>query len=612
MKSLRVHLRTVARAFAFLASSVRREFLLSLALNVGFAVLPTLTLLLSKQVIDRVAVLTHNGVSEGGLLSRQDSPLLLAVSGFVLLSLLTAGLGSVINAVEDTMRDRMYWNVLRGLLQRVSGLRGIGVFEDPARLNTLHMATRGIDRVLYMLSGGLQFLGSLVSLGAASVLLFGFSVWIPPLIALLVFPAVYGKQKADQASYLAEMNQAASYRELALYQGLLSEDIYAKETRLYGLAVPFLARWTTLKDRVFGEMVQVRKNASVRVAVLGIPSTVGLAVPYLYVIDQALRGHLSLGSLALFGGLIWDLRRTMISTLNSWSTVQQAARHVQPILDVMAFSDDLEQVPSPIRAEVGLVLEHVRFSYRNGSADLIGPLDLTVRPGEFVVIVGENGAGKTTLAKLLCRFYDPTGGSVRWNGEDLRSIEIDRLHRRMALVPQDFAHFALSAGENVGMGDAEHIGDTSRIEAALKRVGLDAFFADLPGGLDTRLGKGYAGGVDLSGGQWQRLAIARALMRDGQTGLVVMDEPTAALDPHTEHEVMLLLRELARGKTAIVISHRLSLARAADRILVMEGGRIVEDGSHDVLMAFGGVYQRMFLKQASSYIDERQLAAEPV
>ncbi|WP_228057486.1 ABC transporter ATP-binding protein [Tychonema sp. LEGE 07203] len=252
--------------------------------------------------------------------------------------------------------------------------------------------------------------------------------------------------------------------------------------------------------------------------------------------------------------------------------------------------------------KIGIEIKHLSFCYPGSTKNTVTDINLTINPGEMLVFVGENGAGKTTLGKLLGRLYDPSEGTIAWNGKDLRSYSLSYVRSRIAYVMQDYARFPSTVRENVGFGDLLSLSDDTAINQAISESGISAKVNSLDKGLETPLGKQLEDGIDLSGGQWQRIAIARALMRLSTAEVLIFDEPTAALDPKTEHEIYSIFRQIAVGKTTIVISHRLGLAKIADRIAVMENGKIVEIGTHDKLIAAKGIYYSMFTRQASSYI----------
>jgi ATP-binding cassette subfamily B protein len=258
-----------------------------------------------------------------------------------------------------------------------------------------------------------------------------------------------------------------------------------------------------------------------------------------------------------------------------------------------------EPVPVPRPFRVALTLEHVAFAYPHTGRRVLDGVTLTVRPGEVAALVGENGAGKTTLVKLICRLYDPDAGTVTLDGIDLRRFRPEELRREIGVIFQDFARYALTVRENVRLGDPRLAVDDPRIAEALGQAGAGGITDRLDGGLDALLGCQFEGGTELSAGQWQKIALARAFLRDSR--LVVLDEPTSSLDPVAEHELFAAFRRLLQGRAAILISHRFSTVRMADTIHVLAGGRIVESGSHDALMSAGGLYARMFELQSANY-----------
>jgi ATP-binding cassette subfamily B protein len=258
-----------------------------------------------------------------------------------------------------------------------------------------------------------------------------------------------------------------------------------------------------------------------------------------------------------------------------------------------------DPVPVPEPMKVGIELEGVSFRYPGSRENALREISLTIRPGEHIALVGANGSGKTTLIKLLCRLYDPTEGRISLDGADLSGFETGALRRQISVVFQDYARYHLTARENIWFGDTTHQAENGRVVAAAELSGADEVIARLPRGYDTVLGKQFQDGAELSIGEWQKVALARAFMREAQ--IIVLDEPTSSLDAQAEYEVFRKFRQLARGRTAVLISHRFSTVRMADRIYVLDGGRIVESGTHDELVRLGGTYARLFQLQASSY-----------
>jgi ATP-binding cassette subfamily B protein len=374
-------------------------------------------------------------------------------------------------------------------------------------------------------------------------------------------------------------------------------------------------------------------------------SRIGVALPFVYVVMGALGGRYTLGDVALYSGLIVQVEQSLQLLIGNYTNLYDISLGVSPIFQLLELKPELQsplgdvasrlpslpdgtqdarptsqlpshgqdarptsQLPShgqdarATKDKIGIEIKHLSFCYPGSNKSTVEDINLTINPGEMLVLVGENGAGKTTLGKLLGRLYDPTSGTIAWNGKDLRSYSLAYVRSRIAVVMQDYARFPSTVRENVGFGDLLSLSDDTAINEAISEAGISAKVNSLAAGLETPLGKQLEDGIDLSGGQWQRIAIARALMRLSTAEVLIFDEPTAALDPKTEHEIYSIFRQIAAGKTTIVISHRLGLAKIADRIAVMENGKIAEIGTHDELIASNGIYCSMFTRQASSYI----------
>ncbi|MGH2353895.1 MAG: ABC transporter ATP-binding protein, partial [Chloroflexota bacterium] len=326
---------------------------------------------------------------------------------------------------------------------------------------------------------------------------------------------------------------------------------------------------------------------------------------YLLVVWLIARGDLTVGDLALYGGAATLLRANVTGTADGLGRVAESFRFLPSLLRVLDAPPDLplpppdqaRPAPRPIRQ--GIVFEHVAFTYPGRSESALRDVSLSIAPGECVALVGQNGAGKTTLVKLLLRLYDPTAGRILLDGVDLRAYDLADLRREMGVIFQDFVRYELTAGENIAIGQIDARADEERVLAAAVRAGADEVLARLPQGLETPLGREF-GGRELSGGEWQKLALARAFVREAQ--VLVLDEPTAALDVPTEYAVYTRFRDLTRGRMTLLISHRFSTVRMADRIHFLADGRIQEEGSHDELLARGGEYARLYHLQAAQYL----------
>ncbi|MBD1920777.1 ABC transporter ATP-binding protein [Microcoleus sp. FACHB-831] len=507
-----------------------------------------------------------------------------------------------------SMRDRVQGVVQGRVLEKVATFEDIALFETPSLLNLVQLAEKGVERLKELavrigiaLSGIFVFLPALAL--SASI-----AWWVPLVMFITAAPSIYVQINYNNRSWSIETSQASSVREMNLYARVLTSEDYAKELRLFGLQGLWLERWQSLFWQIFSEMQQVRRRGTWVVFAWSLLSGLGAALPYIYVVMGALRGSYTLGDLALYAGLIIQVRQSLFILIGNSADLYELALSVRPIFQLLELEPQLRLMLLSGRrtggnvAPIGIEIDNLSFYYPGSDRLTLDNINLTIQPGEMVALVGENGAGKTTLAKLLCRLYDPNSGSIEWNGRDMRSLDLDRLRSRIAVVMQDYARFPATVRENVGFGYLSDLHDNDTIMRAISRAGIASKIESLPQGLETPLGKQLEGGVDLSGGQWQRIAIARSLMRLSHAELLVFDEPTASLDPKTEQEIYNIFRTIARGRMTVVVSHRLALAKIADRVVVMENGKLVETGTHDELMKLGDRYYSMFTRQASSYL----------
>ena len=610
-------LRALGRSIALLARTAPAELRAVVVFNIAFGAGPAVALWLGKLVIDETARLATATPSAGMWANLSSSPTLLgSIVGFVLLAVLLDAIETLGSFAVASLRDKAEGALRLATYRAVAGYEGIALFETPALLDQKLLAEQSLPRV----RGLVNVLTNLiigVAAAAPSLALTAAIAWRAPLVLLAVTaPSAWAQLRYADRAWSVEEAQADVVREMHSYADVLTSATYAKELRLWRLAPLLLDRWQHLWQRAFVEMQQVRRQGTLAVVGLSLVSGLGAAVPYIYVIGATLAGQLSLGDLALYAGLIFQVRRALDIVLGRTATLYEVGLNAKAIFAVLDMPPAFVGTPpssptvTPV-GEGGVAINNVRFTYPGGSAPVLADVTLSLRPNTLTVIVGENGVGKTTLAKLLCRLYDPQSGAITWNGHDLRTLDLQALRARIAVVAQDYARFPLSARENLAIGHLDQPPDDDTLWQAATAVGLERALAALPERLDTPLTKQRAGGAELSGGQWQRVAIARALLRRPEAELLLLDEPTAALDPATEHEVVGLLRAMARDRIAVVISHRLALARLADTVVVLRGGEIVEQGAHDALMALGGHYADLFTRQASGYLTSTAESTAP-
>ncbi|MEB3230033.1 MAG: ABC transporter ATP-binding protein [Leptolyngbyaceae bacterium] len=571
---------------------------------------PSIALFLGKVVIDEsTQLLADRSMDDAIALLLSQPTLLWAMVGAVLLNLFVDSIDSIGTTLFAALRDRVKGYVQGSVLTKVANFDDIALFESPDLLNLLELTEKGLERI--------QRLSFIVAASLVGVFLFVPSVlvsisiawWVPLVLMAAAIPSIRVEMKYHKKSWRVEETQAGVTREMDIYSKVIRGDIYAKEIRLFSLQSILLDRWHGLFRNLFNTMAAVRRDEALAVMLWALLGGLGAALPYIYVVIGVLQGSFTLGDLALFTGIILQVRRSLYILIANTGDIYDVALATGPIFQLLDLQPQLvsgAEAIAPLSTVApdrqGIHLEHLGFHYPGSDRPILHDINLSIRPGEMVALVGENGAGKTTLAKLLCRLYDPSQGRICWNQQDLRSLCLDDLRSRIAVVMQDYARFPALLRENVGWGCLEKLDHDAAIQMAMEEAGLAYLRGELEHGLETPLGKQLENGMELSGGQWQRVAIARSLMRLAQAELLVFDEPTAALDPKNEHEIYQIFKAIAQNRMAVVVSHRLALAKMCDRIIVLEQGTIIEQGSHDELMGHHGVYHTMFSRQKSSYV----------
>jgi len=432
---------------------------------------------------------------------------------------------------------------------------------------------------------------------SVSILLF--SPWLLLLLIAGILPAFLGESHFAFLGYARNFRQTPIRRELDYLRVLGGSREAAKELKLFGLKNFLIARFTRLSDRIYHENVDLARRRLVAGSLLSMIGTAGYYSAYVYVIWRTVTGSLTIGTLTFLTGAIVQASGNIEQIFSILSSIADQALFLTDLLAFFAMQPTItskpDALPAPRPIVRGFEFRNVSFRYPGTSRLVLNGLDLHLRAGERVALIGENGEGKTTLVKLMTRLYDPVEGRVLLDGVDLREYNLEDLYREIGVIFQDFMRYEMTARENIAVGRIDEINDLPLIKQAADKSMANEVIERLPRNYEQMLGRRF----DLSGGEWQKVALARAYLRDAQ--VLILDEPTAALDARSEFEVFQRFAELTAGKSALFISHRFSTVRMADRIVVLHDGRIAEDGNHDNLLSLGGRYAGMFEMQAASY-----------
>ena len=566
------------------------------------ALVPPAQLALSRAVIDRAAV------DLGFLADAGPIVVSLPLGAWIVLTAVVVAVGQLIQPFAITFQnqagDRLTGYITEQLIRAANRWQGLARFEDPSWVDDLERSQQYASQtgLRIMVFGASAVLRLFTVIGIA-LLLIGLHPLLPLLLLLAAVPQTVYQWRYERVTGFHLYVQTPEGRQLDYNRDQLITPEPAKDVRLYALGPFFGQRYSVLFDRLIDELTRLRQRMVVPVSLAACLGPAIAGAVYVLLGWRVASGHGTPGELVLYGGAAFLLQRQLVE-LGSVRNLGESLAFLTSVFRVLHAPSDLSIAdppwPVPRVMREGIVFEHVAFTYPGQKEPILRDVSFTLHPGECLALVGQNGAGKTTVVKLLLRFYDPSGGRILLDGVDLREYDPVALRREMGVIFQDFVRYEFTARENIGLGQIGALDDRDQVHVAASKAGADALLGQLPRGLDTRLGREF-GGRELSGGEWQKLALARAFMRD--CALLVLDEPTAALDVQTEYEVYQRFQDLTRDRMSVLISHRFSTVRMADRILYLADGQIQEAGTHEALLASNGDYARQFHLQAAQYAE---------
>ncbi|HWZ77233.1 MAG TPA: ABC transporter ATP-binding protein [Candidatus Sulfotelmatobacter sp.] len=588
-------LRNVPTVLRFVWESGRLVVVLGLVSRIIASILPPALFWVSKFIIDTIfrIVTTHQPITHR---------LWWLVAAEFALAVSTGLVGRLIDYLDALLAGRYMNHISVRVMEHAASL-DLLAYEDPVFYDRLERArVQATDR-LYMIQAIGRLIQQVITTITLSISIIVFSPWLLLLLIVGVIPAFVGETHFAFLGYAKNFRQTPIRRQLDYLRVLGGSKEAAKELKLFGLRDFLTGRFKALSDQVYHEDIALARRKVIAGSGLSMIGTAGYYTAYVYAVWQTVTGVFSFGTLTLLANAIREASSNLQQTFSTLSTIADQALFLTDLIAFFEMKPTIRSkanaLPAPRPIQRGFEFRNVSFRYPGSSRLVLNGLNFHLRPGERVALIGENGEGKTTIVKLLTRLYDPAEGQVLLDGVDLREYDLDDLYSEIGVIFQDFMRYEMTARENIAVGRIERMNDLELLqESARKSMAADVL-RKLPAGLEQMLGRRFDGGVDLSGGEWQKVALARAYLRDAQ--VLVLDEPTSALDARSEYEVFKRFAELTTEKMALFISHRFSTVRMADRIVVLENGRIAEEGDHDTLTSLGGRYAEMFELQAASY-----------
>jgi ATP-binding cassette subfamily B protein len=567
-------------------------------LTLGGALLPATQAWVGKLIVDGVVAAIQNGSDP----ARTQTVFLYLIFELILF-LLSAGINQARRLIQQLIQLQLA-NRIRGEIIRKALTLDLAFFEHPEFYDRLQNARReGGYKPTELINDTFQIVQNSITMISFGLLLLRFNPWLVVILLATSIPAFIAETRFSEQGFRLLTRRAPESRQINYLSRLLTEDGAAKEIKLFNLGDTLLGRYMTLFEKFFQEDKALARRRALAGFGLGLITTAGFYGSYAWIVLHTVQGKISLGDMTLYLAIFRQGQATFQSILSAIGNIYENNLFMANFFEFLGLQPQLgltggdRKLPVPLSG--GIEFRGIGFRYPENGEWALRDINLTIRPGEKIALVGHNGAGKTTLIKLLSRLYDPTEGTILIDGIEIRELQPIELQKRIGVIFQDFVRYHLPVSENIGFGQIDALDDMERILESARKSGADAVIDNLPEGYDTMLGRWFRNGHELSLGEWQKIALARAFMRDAE--ILVLDEPTASLDAATEYEIFRHFKELTEGKMAILISHRFSTVRMADRIVVIQDGHIAELGTHDELMRQEGTYARLFSMQAEGY-----------
>lgn len=562
------------------------------------SLIPAVSIWITKQIVDTVSAAFA-----------QQSIIEVQTMGFLVIGWIGSQvLGSLLSPWDEMTRsnlsDKLSTRLHLMLMQKVNSFADINRFEDSKFYDELQIIEgesfyRPMQLFWILTSGGQRLFSTLAMAG----LLLYLSWWIPLILLAVTLPQSIISMRMSEREWEMNWGKSSHSRRMRYCKTLMMTDTYAKEVRLFGLGDFLIERHQQAFEAFYPKVTQLRLQQATWSTGLEVLNAAGSAIAFWWVVRQAFQGHFSPGDVLLLVQSLSAIQGGISSLVYSFSNLYENLLYLRRLFDFLdsepTFIVNPNPHPVPAQLQSGIRFDNVSFSYPDGRA-AIANISFTLKPGETVALVGENGAGKTTLVKLLTRLYDPTEGNIWVDEIDLKDLDLEAWRGQSAAIFQDFGRYSFSLGENIALGDITKLNNQGLLDRASQRSGIDRLDKKLENGYATALGKQF-NGTELSGGQWQKVALARAFFRE-TAQILILDEPTAALDPRSESEIYQSFAELTKSKTTLLITHRLASVKMADRILVLKKGSLIEQGTHEELLAKRGEYASLWQMQAKHYL----------